>query len=94
MSTVSVDADRRRVNWPMYTVADYMDVNMLGDSQAAHLRSSRPSQRGNVVGVDCGTSVVGGPASAVVLLDMQTLLGRSPLGWHPRPFLLVLSPPG
>ena len=60
---MSVDAERRRVNRPVYTVPEYVDVNVLGqrDSQA-QLRSNFPSQRGNVVGVDCGTSVVGGPA--------------------------------
>ena len=35
VSTVSIDADRRRVNRPVYIVPDYVDVNFLqGDSQA------------------------------------------------------------
>ena len=64
MSAVSVDVDQRRVNRPVYTTPDYVDVHVLqGDSQAQS-RSDFPSQKGNAVAVDSGTSVVVGPASA------------------------------
>ena len=59
VSTVSIDADWRRVNLPVYILPDYVDVNVLQWDSQAQLRSNFPSQRGNVVGVNCGASVVG-----------------------------------
>ena len=93
---MSVDADWRRVNRPVYTVPDYVDVNVLQGASQAQWRSNFHSQRGNVVGVDCGTRVVGGQASAFQsgVAGYTDFAGEVTVGGRPRPFLLVLSPLG
>ena len=68
VSAVSVDATRKRVDQPVSTISDSVDVDSSGvlqrDGQAQsgtglHLRGGG----GGAASVDCGTFVVGGPAS-------------------------------
>ena len=69
--TVSVDVTRKRVDWTESAVPDGVDVDVGGVSQwdsRAQPESGLPLRGGGGGGVatrvDCGTFVVGGPASA------------------------------
>ena len=90
ISAVLVDVTQKRVDRPVSTVPNSVDVDVNGV-----LRLDRQAQLGSdlflreevVTGVDCGAFVVGGP-----LMGAWTLLGMLPSVCSPRPFLLVVSP--
>ena len=101
VSAVLVDADRKQVDQTVSTIPDYVVVDVVDvsrrDSQAQSRSGLSPRGGGGVdVVVDLVFVQLGSRRlrSGVVLTDTQTLLGRLPLVWRPRPFLLVLSPSG